>query len=425
MPNPSSGHDLGPVALRSLALTFALTLLTAGLGQATDSPQFRGPERDGIHQESGLLQSWPEGGPKLSWTVEGLGEGYSSLAVSGGTLYTTGKVGTEGSVHAFDTSGKKLWSKVYGQEHDGGGYPGTRTTPTVDNGRLYLMSSTAQAVALDAATGNEVWKVDLMKTFGAENLYFGISESPLVIGDKVIFTPGGKNASMVALDAATGKTVWTTTGLSEKSAYCNPRLFDDGKHRQIVTLLEKSMVGIDPENGAVLWHQPYPATYDIHAVSPVFLGDLIYVSDGYDQGGKAFRLAPDGKSVTLAWSEEKLDVNHGGTVLVDGRIYGAASNKTWHVLAAATGKPLATLPRLGKGSVVYADGRLYGYVESGKVFLVNPDPAQFEVVGEFEIKKGEGHHWAHPVIVDGVLYIRHGDALMAYDVKAPAAAAGP
>jgi outer membrane protein assembly factor BamB len=153
-------------------------------------------------------------------------------------------------------------------------------------------------------------------------------------------------------------------------------------------------------------------------VSPVFEGRRFYVSDGYGQGGRMFELAADGRSVGQLWEESTLDVHHGGAVLVDGRIYGAASNGTWSVLDAASGKVLAKQTRLGKGSLIYADGKLYGYVEKGEVLLVDPDPASFEVTSRFEIERGKGHHWAHPVIADGVLYIRHGDALMAFDVSA-------
>lgn len=413
------------VIQRSLISMLVFGLVATVPAWATDSSQFRGPERDGIYDESNLMQTWPEGGPERLWIAKGLGEGFATVSVADGWLYTTGMKDQEGSAFAFDTDGKLQWSTHYGAESSGGGYPGTRTTPTVADGKLFLMSSMGHALALDAKKGDILWRVDLLETFGVENPYFGISESPLVVDDKVIFTPGGKDASVVALSVADGKVVWTTKGLSEASAYCNPRLFDDGKRRQIITLLASTMVGIDPDNGKVLWTQEYPATYDIHATSPLFHGDLIYVSDGYDQGGKAFRLASDGMGVTEVWTEKKLDIHHGGGVLVNGYIYGAASKKTWYVLDADTGEIVATIPRLGKGSVTYADGRIYGYTEDGKVVLVDPDPKNFKVVGELEIKDGEGHHWAHPVVNDGVLYIRHGDVLMAYDVSAKKAEAAP
>ena len=410
---------------RGAQIAVLVSVVAVPVALASASPQFRGPDRDGIFPAEGLLQSWPESGPAMVWSTSGLGEGYASVAIADGRLFTTGAKDGKGSIHAFDLEGNRLWSQVYGEVHNGGGYPGTRTTPTVEGGKVFLLSSKGHALAFDATSGEEVWRRDLLTEYEAENLYFGISESPLVVDGNVVFTPGGKKASIVALDVDTGETAWETKGLGQTAAYCNPRLFDNGTHRQIVTLLAKSMVAVDPANGAVLWQQDYPATYDIHAVSPVFHGNLIYVSDGYDQGGKAFRMAEDGRSVSQVWAEEDLDIHHGGTVMLDGRIYGAASKKDWHVLDAESGEKLATLRRLGKGAVVYADGRLYGYVESGKVVLVNPDPENFEVVGELAIDQGEGHHWAHPVIVDSRLYIRHGDALMSYDVAAPQSGLAP
>ena len=184
-------------------------------------------------------------------------------------------------------------------------------------------------------------------------------------------------------------------------------------------MTKQHMIGVDPETGELLWQVAYPGRYDIHAVSPVFAGSSIYVSDGYKHGGKMFDLAADGRSVALKWQERSLDVHHGGVVLVAGQIFGAASNGTWYALDAATGEAQGSIQRAGKGAVVYADGRLYGYVESGEVLLVDPDPESFAVVSRFEITQGDGRHWAHPVIADKVLYIRHGDALVAFDVGAP------
>lgn len=407
------------------ALRFSATLaiLITGLNIpsaafAADSPQFRGPDRSGIFPETGLLDSWPDDGPKMLWSVDGLGEGFASVSVADGRIFVTGMEDRRGRIFAFDLAGKKLWQREYGGEHSGNGYPGTRTTPTVDGDRIFLMSSEGLAVALEVKTGEKIWQADLLERFAGTNIYFGMAESPLIVDDKVIFTPGGKDASVVALDKATGRTVWTSKGLSDKSAYCSARLYDNGRHRQVITLVEKHLVGLDPETGNLLWKEPYSATYDIHAVSPVFTGDKIYVSHGYGQGGKLFELAEDGRSAGEVWTEKKLDVHHGGAVVVDGVIYGAASNKTWMALDVATGEILASIRRLGKGSVISADGLLYGYIESGDVLLVRPDPENFEVVSSFEIDEGSGHHWAHPVISDGVLYIRHGEVLIAFDIRA-------
>lgn len=402
---------------RTAILALAL-VLAAPLAFADDVPRFRGAESDGIFAATGLLQTWPEGGPKMLWEASGLGESYASMTLVDGRIYTTGLAEGRGSVIALDDSGKLLWKQDYGAEFDGRGYPGTRNTPTVDGGRLFTLSSLGKAVSLDAATGKIRWEVELLEKFGGKNTYFGMAEQPLVVDGKVIYTAGGKDASLVALDLDSGETLWQSKGLSDNSAYSSPRLFDDGKRRQIITLVAKSMVGVDPADGRVLWRQPLEKQYDIQANSPVFHGDTIYVSHGYDQGGHAFQLAADGNSVKELWSEPDLDVHHGGALVRDGHIYGAASNGTWYALDAGTGKPAASIRRLGKGAMVYADGRLYGYTEKGEVVLVDPDPGNFKVVSSFQITQGEGNHWSHPVIASGTLYVRHGDVLMAYDVRA-------
>jgi outer membrane protein assembly factor BamB len=405
---------------QGLACVPSLSLLMA-LGptvlDAADSPQFRGPNRDGIYPEARLARSWPDGGPPLLWSASGLGESYASVSVADDRIFTTGKTGETGIVHALGVDGRRLWATSYGTEHHGNGYPGTRTTPTYAAGSIYVLSSSGDAVALDAASGRILWKVDVLERFGGENVTWGLAESPLVDGTRVVFTPGGPDASLVALDTATGATVWTSKGLSESAAYCSPRIWETGAHRQIVTMTAGHLVGLDPERGDVLWRTPMPAGYDIHANSPVFDGDVVYVSR-HIEGSDALRLAPDGRSVTPVWNQPALDVHHGGLVLVSGRLYGASLGKSWHALDAASGEVLASIPELGRSSLVYADGLLYAYVESGEVLLVDPDPDSFGVISGFTVTAGDGQHWSHLVVSDRVLYVRHGDALLAYDVAA-------
>ncbi len=403
----------------SLLVTLGLvtTLLCGPLAAASvDSPQFRGPARDGHYAETGLLEAWPEDGPSLLWAAKGLGEGYASVSVADGLIFVAGMKDERGTVFAFRLDGTKAWATEYGGEHSGNGYPGTRTTPTYDDGHLYLMSALGNVVALEAKTGKIAWQVDVLERFGGENIYFGMSESPLIDGDHVIVTAGGKDASVVALDRKTGATVWTTKGLSDTSAYCSPRMIEHKGKRQIVTFVARHLVGIDPADGTVLWRHETPVEYDIHANSPLIHGDLIFTTHGYNQGSAAYRLQPDGRGVTPAWKDDKLDANHGATVLVDGHVYGAASKKNWYALHAETGEVKATIKRLGTGTVVYADGLLYGYVESGEVLLVDPNPDHFEVISRFKVKAGDGQHWAHPVLAHGMLLLRHGDVLSAYDV---------
>ena len=420
MPNRSDFRTV------SLALRVAV-LLCVGYGchaLAVDSPEFRGPNRNGIFQEKNLMKSWPEAGPKMLWSVEGLGQGYASVSIADGRLYTTGKQGDQGYAFAYDLKGKQLWSSAYGREHHGSGYPGTRTTPTVHGDKLFLVSSIGEVVALNTADGKVAWRVDMLERFGGganrESLYprFGIAESPLVVDNKVICTPGGKEAVMAALDPKTGKTLWKTKSIGDISGYCTPRLYQEGGRRMIVTMTSGSMIAVDPANGSLIWRQDYPATYNIHAVSPVWQGPYIYVSDGYGQGGACFKMADNGKSVKQVWDEKTLDIHHGGTVLVNDYIYGASNSKNLICLKLNDGGVASSIRRFGKGSLIHADGLLIGYTERGKVKLVDPNPNDMKVISEFELELGSGQHWAHPVVSDGVLYIRRGKAMAAFDIRA-------
>lgn len=388
-----------------------------------DSLQFRGPNRDGIYDEKGLKKAWPEGGPKQLWVATGLGKGFSSAVTAKGLIFATGEQDFKEYMFCFDERGKQVWRTEYGLAHDGGGYPGTRGTPTVDGDTVYLISSLGVVVAIHCKNGEKLWEVDTLKRFApAKNPdevipRWAIAESVLIVGNLLICTPGAPGASIVALNKTTGKTVWTTKGLSDVSGYCSARLYTRGKLSQIITLTGKSLVGLDPETGNLIWSKDYPASWDIHANSPLFSGSIIYVSDGYGSGGIAFELAADGKSVKELWREKTLDIQHGGAVLVDGRIYGAANRGKWIALELSSGKVLTSGKGTGKGVIVYADGRLYGYGESGKIGIVDPKSTDLATISEFRVKDGSGQHWAHPTISNGRLYVRRGDVLLCYDLK--------
>lgn len=393
-------------------------LLAAYMGWAADADQFRGPHRNGIFEDKGLMKSWPAGGPEEIWSVDGIGRGYGSMAIADGRIFVTGQHEQEGFVFAFDLDGNQIWKQSMGEGHNGRGYPGSRTTPTVDGDAIYVMSSMAKLFRLEAATGKQVWMVDLMAEFpGSKTPYFGFAESVLIDGDKLICTPGGKDATVVALNKNTGKTVWRTKGLSENASYCSVRVFEHGGKRQYITMTGKSMIGVNPNDGKLLWRFDYPAEYDIHAVSPVFSENRIYVSDGYGQGGTMVTLNADGKGVTQAWKESTMDVHHGGLLHLNGYIYGVSHSGNVTILDFANGKIVKQIDKFGKGSIVFADGMIYGYSEKGKVGLFTASPDNFKLVSSFEITKGKGQHWAHPVVHGGRLYIRHGDVLMAFNIK--------
>ena len=393
----------------------------AACSGSNDWPGFRGADRMGMSKETGLLKKWPQGGLKETWSVEGLGSGFASVSIADGLIYTTGMdKKNQGTLFAFDLKGKPIWSQQYGPEWKGSS-KGTRTTPTVDGNRLYIMSGQGKVACYDAKSGERKWYIDTLEKFKGKNIGWGISESVLIDGEKLICTPGGENASVVALDKMTGKTIWTSKDLSELSAYCCPVIHKIGNNRVLITMLAKSIVALNPDNGDLYWQIPNKVSYDIQAVIPLYHNNMLYISNGYGKGGKMFDLSNDGTEYKLKWTEKNLDCHHGGVVLIDGDIHGSnddgAGQKGWVRLDWQTGK-LKTIDKLvGKGSVIFADGLLYCYGEKGTLGLVNITDTGYELISSFKITKGKESHWAHPAIANKVLYIRHGDVLMAFDIK--------
>jgi len=408
--------------MKRKSLTFLLLfLLLETICQAGDWPQFRGPNRDAKSNETGLLKQWPAAGPKLLWFYEGLGDGFSTVIVVDGLVYTNGVLpkDSNGTLFAFDLDGNLKWTQDYGPEW-AGRTRGSHTPPTFDSGRLYHMSGECVITCRDAKTGKHIWSVDTRKKFQAVNLKWGLAEAPLIDGDNVICTPGGKDAMMVALDKITGKTVWTTKGRSELSAYCSARIINWGSKRLVLTMVAEYIVFVDAQTGRVLLRIPHVAKYDINAVSPIFEEGLLYVTNGYGTkyGGIMYEIAPDLSGYTLKWRERKMDCHHGGVILLDGHIYGAGS-KGWLCLELTTGKLKYHTAGVGKGCGTFADGMLYCYGEKkGELALVKATPAGYEQISSFMIEKGTAEHWSHPVISDGRLYLRHGNALMVYDIAA-------
>jgi len=393
----------------------------AGPAVAGDSPQFRGPHRDGRFEEQGLLKTWPEGGPAVVWVAKGLGKGFSSASVVNGKIYITGmQDGQNGSLSILSSDGIIEKSLVYGKETLDQQAPGPRSTPTIDGDRLYLLSGLGVVYCIDLAKGAKLWEVNILERFKAKNNTWTLAESLLVDGERVICTPGGPDAGLAALNKMTGETLWTTQGLSDQASYCSPAIVDHKGRRILLTETAKLVVGADATSGALLWTHDHPTEYDIHAVTPLYQDGLVYFTGGYGSGGGALQLSPDGSSVSVKWTDKNLDCQHHGVVLVDGYLYGTGhQNGQLMCLEMATGKLMWGTKEVRQGAVVYADGMLYVYEgpKSGIVSLVKAIPTGFERTGTFKLTEGTGQHWAHPAIANGRLYIRHGDALIAYDIK--------
>jgi outer membrane protein assembly factor BamB len=409
--------------MRNSAVVSVLVVMAlAAAVQGADCLRFRGPAGDGTFSETGLLKQWPEGGPKLAWATKGLGQGYSSATVANGTVYVTGMDDQkQGYLFAFNLDGSPKWKTTYGAELDkrGPAVAGTRGTPTIDGDRVFLVTGFGKLITFDAAKGQVLKTVDLLERFGGKQAQFGFAESVLVDGQRVICTPGGTDASLAAFDRNLDKVLWQTKGLSQPTGCCSARLIDDAGRRLIITMLAQSVVAVDPGTGQVVWQHEYPHRAGVQPNPPLYGDGLVYVSSGMGVGGAVLSLAESSPSAAPKWTDKTLDCQMQGTVLVGGYIYGTAQsgNKGLVCLEWKTGKATWNAPEVGMGIVIAADGMLYIYAQDGKMYLVRPSPAAFEPVSQFAVSEGTNEHWAHPTIANGRLYVRHGDVLIAYDIK--------
>ena len=399
---------------RLIGLFILSCLLSDGFTQEPTS--WRGPSRDGHYHETGLLKQWPAGGPEIIWTFEDLGQGHSSAIVDQGFVYTSGMSDDAGHLFKFDQKGKLIYKKQYGPEYTESFY-GTRGTPTIVGDKIYLMSGMGKLYCLNNETGDVLWTKDLIKDFGGSNIRWGMNETPVVDGKVVYITPGGKKNNLVALNRHSGDLIWSSPGNGELTAYCTPLLFEHNGRKLLATHSESHLMGFDATTGKMLWKQHQPNEWSVHPNTPIYHeGGLFYLS-GYGQGGGMLELSPDGNSAKLKWKHKKMDSRMGAAVLVDGYIYGSGDSRVWSCLDWQTGEEKYTSKEIGIGTLIYADGMLYCYTQKGELALVTPDPTGFKVVSKTKVALGTEQHWAHPVIYDGILYVRHGRALVAYKVK--------
>lgn len=399
-------------------------------------PQFRGPRRDGICDEKGLLPEWPEGGPRLLWSTNGLGRGFSSPVVAEGRLYITGDFGEETRVLAFDLSGTPQWSAVNGAAWLNQ-YPGARASVAYRGGRVYHQNAHGRVACLDAATGRERWAIDLLERFRGENLTWGLSDCLLVDEQVVYAMAGGRDALLVALDRETGAVRWQSEPLflaeqkdtPDTAGYASMIHVQYAGRRLLVGCSGRHFFCADAATGRLQWTRPRPTAYAVQAMMPVLVGDAVFISAPHGLPGRLYRLVPPtgpGGLVGVAegWST-KLDTCQGGVVHVAGRLFGSyyPARQGWVALEAATGEVLFEAPDLTKGAVLYADSRLYALCEDGDMLLLHPADRKFEIKGRFRLTPARVRDaWAHPVILDGRLYLRYHDTLYCHDIRAKPAA---
>lgn len=398
----------------------------AASAPADDWPQWRGPDRDGISKETGLMKAWPEGGPALDWKIGGLGEGYGSVAVVGDRIFVQGTNDRDSLVFCLNRAdGKKLWTVPLGERlvQDKGNGP--RGTPTVVDGVLYALTGMGELACLNQADGTERWRINILEEFNASNIGWGISESPLVDGGHLIVSPGGRNAGIVALDRNTGKTLWRCTGLDGPAAYSSAIVANVGDVRVIMNFTKDAGVGVRANDGKLLWEYKAPANGTANCTTPIFHDNKVFYTSNYGVGGGLLALTPQGNEVETQelYFNKDMKNHHGGIVLLDGHIYGFND----HILTCMdfeTGEVKWQDRSVGKGVTIAADGMLYLLGERYTVGLAEATPEGYRERGRFQIEDRGQPSWAYPAVSGGKLYIRNQDQLSCYDISLPADSGG-
>jgi len=403
------------------AMTFSMAavLTTVALAAPADWPQWRGPERTGVSSETGLLSQWPSGGPPQAWATENLGDGYGSIAVSGDHIFVQGLRNRQSIVSAINVAdGRGLWSKNLGRGGENDRGSGPRGTPTVDGDRLYVLTENGDLACLKH-DGAVVWQRNILRDFNGRNIPWLISESPLVDGNRVIVSPGGRNAGIVALDKMTGATLWTSTELSDEAAYASPIVADVQGVRTIMTYTADAGVGVRASDGKLMWRHRPAANNTANIATPVFFDNKVFYASAYGTGGVLLGLRAENGEVRAQeiYMTREMQNHHGGVVLVNGYLFGY-NNAILTCLEFATGKTMWRNRSVGKGSLTAADGHLYILGEDHVVGLVEATASGYREKGRFEIRDLGLPAWSHPVVSNGRLYIRNLGTLTSYDIRA-------
>lgn len=395
--------------------TFLITsvLLTTNAQEPT---KWRGENANGIYNETDLMQEWPASGPEILWSFEKLGKGHSSPVVSADYVYTTGMIESIGYLFKFNLKGDLMYKKEYGSEFTES-YVGTRGSPVIVGNKIYLISGFGILYCLNEKDASLLWKVDMVNEYDGAVIKWGYNETPVIDGDVIYATPGGKN-SVIALNRHNGAIIWSCPGKGELSAYCTPLLFDHNGKKILATHTASHLLGIDAKSGKLLWAHHQPNQWSVHANTPVYHDGGLFFFSGYGQGSGKLNISDDGNSIKLAWNNKSMDSRMGGIVYVDGYLYGSGDKtREWKCIDWETGKNTWESKAVAKGVTIYANGYLFGYSDRGELSMVNVNSEKFDLLSVTKVTKGSEQHWAHPIISEGILYLRHGKALIAYKIK--------
>jgi len=411
--------------IRKLFSLACIMMLFSTSIQAQNLAQFRGLNRDGVYAEKNLLSSWPAEGPVLLWSNNEVGNGYGPPAVTSDRIFITGELDTLAYLFAFDLKGNLIWKSEFGNEWVVS-YPGSRSTPTVVGDLIYVCSGLGNLFCINAADGSKKWSVDMQKDLNGRFTLFGHAESPLIDGDQVFLTPGGVDNNVVSLNRFTGKINWSCKGFGEIPGYNSPIIINMPSLKILVTFSAYHLMGIDAQTGKLLWsHEQVnvplaerkPGMGDTHSNSAFYENSFIYYVAGDNNCGTKLKLSDDGKQITQVWNNKAIDNYMGGFIKIDNRIYtGSESKRSLFCADAITGQVTDSL-KIGSGAIALADNLLYYYNQRGEMNLVKPGQEKMELISKFKITAGTKEHFSHPVIKNGVLYLRHGKALLAYDIR--------
>jgi outer membrane protein assembly factor BamB len=399
--------------MKTFFVSVFLCIAFLQLSNAQEPTKWRGVNSSGVYPVDKLLAAWPSDGLKIMWSHDGLGQGYSSPVFANNKIYVNGMVDGEAVLFVLDLNGKELQQFKYGKEFVES-YPGVRSTPTIAGDLAYLLTGNGKITCLNLKTGKPTWEKDFITQMDGSNIQWGYTESLLVDGDKLFCTPGGKTNNVMALNRMTGETIWNCAGLGELSAYCTPLLIKLSARQILVTHTASHVLGIDAASGKLLWNFEHPNQWAVHPNTPIYSDGGLFVFSGYGQGGEKLKLSVDGSSITKEWEIKSFDSRMGGAVLIDGYLYGSGDNgRSWQCIDWKTGQQKYSSTEVGKGVTIAANKTLIGYSEKGELFMADANPSAFKVISKTKVTLGSEQHWAHPVINKGVLYVRHGNVLIA------------
>jgi outer membrane protein assembly factor BamB len=411
--------------MRNISILFAFVFLLTSSTGTVRIYEWRGPGRSGIYNESNLLKNWPAEGPKELWSISNIGNGFVSPIFTEDHFYISGEVDSMEILYCFNLKGEKQWQTTLGKAWMKS-FPGSRSAPTIADDLLYIGTGRGNLSCVNRQNGKIIWSKDLITDFNGALPLHGHSESALIEGDKVFWTSGGIENNVVALNRFNGNLIWSNKGFGERSAYNSPKLIELPSRKILVTFSAYHMMGFDIETGKMLWaheqdnyplEKRIPGNGDTHSNTILYDNGSIYYTAGDGNCSVKLSLSEDGTKITEIWRNKGFDSFMGGVVKIGDWIYGSGTaTPDLRVLNASTGQ-LTDSIKTGSGAVIAADNMLYYYTQKGDMILLRYNLGKIEKVSSFRIKKGNLQHFSHPVIHDGVLYQRHGNTLMAFDIR--------